>query len=264
MSRITNDVGQVQQAVSETAGDFARESLALVGYAAPDVLPGRAAGPRLHDRGAAHRVPAHPARPARAPHHAPQPGGARAALAHQRRGVHGPPHRQSVRDRGARGREIQPRGSSPVPDQHEGHGGAVHPAAADGAARRHRHGRRALVRRAADWHRTPDNRSVRVVLRRRLSDVRTGEEAEPRERESPTGDCRLRADLRHARHAHGGVRAAGRASRSRPSAGRSSSPRSASATTRTRRGFCAACRLRSAPDRWWRLSAGAARARPRS
>jgi len=34
MSRITNDVTQVQQAVSETAGDLARESLALVGYAA--------------------------------------------------------------------------------------------------------------------------------------------------------------------------------------------------------------------------------------
>ena len=34
LSRITNDVGQVQQAVSETAGDLARESLALVGYAA--------------------------------------------------------------------------------------------------------------------------------------------------------------------------------------------------------------------------------------
>ena len=33
MSRITNDVGQVQQAVSETAGDLARETLALVGYA---------------------------------------------------------------------------------------------------------------------------------------------------------------------------------------------------------------------------------------
>ena len=33
MSRITNDVMQVQQAVSETAGDLARESLALVGYA---------------------------------------------------------------------------------------------------------------------------------------------------------------------------------------------------------------------------------------
>ena len=33
MSRINNDVGQVQQAVSETAGDLARETLALVGYA---------------------------------------------------------------------------------------------------------------------------------------------------------------------------------------------------------------------------------------
>jgi subfamily B ATP-binding cassette protein MsbA len=33
MSRITNDVGQVQQAVSETMGDLARESLALVGFA---------------------------------------------------------------------------------------------------------------------------------------------------------------------------------------------------------------------------------------
>ena len=34
MSRINNDVGQVQQAVSETVGDLARESLALVGFAA--------------------------------------------------------------------------------------------------------------------------------------------------------------------------------------------------------------------------------------
>jgi ATP-binding cassette, subfamily B, bacterial MsbA len=34
LSRINNDVGQIQQAVSETAGDLARETLALVGYAA--------------------------------------------------------------------------------------------------------------------------------------------------------------------------------------------------------------------------------------
>ena len=34
MSRITNDVQQVQQAVSETVGDLLRETLALVGYAA--------------------------------------------------------------------------------------------------------------------------------------------------------------------------------------------------------------------------------------
>jgi subfamily B ATP-binding cassette protein MsbA len=33
MSRITNDVGQIQQAVSETLGDLARESLSLVGFA---------------------------------------------------------------------------------------------------------------------------------------------------------------------------------------------------------------------------------------
>ena len=34
MSRITNDVGQVQRAVSETIGDLARETLSLVGFAA--------------------------------------------------------------------------------------------------------------------------------------------------------------------------------------------------------------------------------------
>jgi subfamily B ATP-binding cassette protein MsbA len=33
LSRINNDVGQVQQAVSETAGDLARESLSLLGFA---------------------------------------------------------------------------------------------------------------------------------------------------------------------------------------------------------------------------------------
>ena len=33
LSKINNDVGQVQQVVSETAGDLARETLALVGYA---------------------------------------------------------------------------------------------------------------------------------------------------------------------------------------------------------------------------------------
>ena len=34
LSRVSNDVGQVQRAVSETAGDLTRESLALIGYAA--------------------------------------------------------------------------------------------------------------------------------------------------------------------------------------------------------------------------------------
>ena len=40
-------------------------------------------------------------------------------------------------------------GYQPVPHQHEGDGGAVEPAAADGAARRHRHGRRARGTAAA-------------------------------------------------------------------------------------------------------------------
>jgi subfamily B ATP-binding cassette protein MsbA len=34
LSRLTNDIGQVQQSVSETAGDLLRESLAVIGYAA--------------------------------------------------------------------------------------------------------------------------------------------------------------------------------------------------------------------------------------
>ena len=34
LSRVTNDVAQVQRAVSETLGDLLRESLAIVGYAA--------------------------------------------------------------------------------------------------------------------------------------------------------------------------------------------------------------------------------------
>ena len=88
MSRITNDVGQVQQAVSETAGDLDARVARAGGLRGADVLPRRAAGDRLHDRGAAHRLSAHPARPARAAHDAAQPGSARAALAHQRRGVH--------------------------------------------------------------------------------------------------------------------------------------------------------------------------------
>ena len=33
LSRVSNDVGQVQRAISETAGDLARETLALIGYA---------------------------------------------------------------------------------------------------------------------------------------------------------------------------------------------------------------------------------------
>ena len=47
MSRVTNDVSQVQQAVSETIGDLLREGLALIGYAAVAFLLGLPAGARL-------------------------------------------------------------------------------------------------------------------------------------------------------------------------------------------------------------------------
>jgi hypothetical protein len=55
LSRI-NDVGQVQRAVSEI-GDLARETLAMVGYAAL-LFSRRAANHRLPHRRAADRLPA--------------------------------------------------------------------------------------------------------------------------------------------------------------------------------------------------------------
>ena len=110
MSRVNNDVGQVQQAVSETAGDLARESLALIGYARAAVLLRRVAGGLLLHQRAADRLPARPPRAARPADDAPQPGGARAVVARQRRSVHGAPDRESVWKR----RHRKPR-SSPAP-----------------------------------------------------------------------------------------------------------------------------------------------------
>ena len=124
-----------------------------------DVLPGRAARHRLHDGGAAPRLPAHPARAASAAHDQAQPGGARAALAHQRRGVLGTPHRQGVRDGGARIGKVRPGRLSAVQNEHESDRGALQPAAADGAARRVRDGGGAVVRRAADCERPSHDRS---------------------------------------------------------------------------------------------------------
>ena len=150
MSRINNDVGQVQQAVSETFGDLARETLALVGFAALlfyydawlaifciisaplIVYPLIRLGQRVR-------------RTTRRSQEALE------QLSHiSAEASHRPPHRQGVRHRSEGGREVQPRRLSPVSHQHEGHGGAVEPAAADGTARRRRHGGRALVRQPRD------------------------------------------------------------------------------------------------------------------
>ena len=108
MSRITNDVGQVQRSVSETLGDLTRESLALVGITGLlFYYDARLAIVCL--TGAARRLSARPARPARAADDAAQPGGAGADHACQRRSVYRPPHRQGLRRRGARGGSVRAR-----------------------------------------------------------------------------------------------------------------------------------------------------------
>ena len=50
LSRINNDVGLVQRAVSETIGDLARESLVLRRIGGAAVLLRRQAGVAVHDR----------------------------------------------------------------------------------------------------------------------------------------------------------------------------------------------------------------------
>ena len=146
MSRINNDVGQVQQAVSETVGDLARESLALVGYAAllfyydarlaivcltgaplivyPLVRLGQRVRRTTRRSQEALEQMSHISAEAFTGHRIVKAFG----------------------DGGARGRQVRPGRLPAVPHQHEGDGRAFEPAAADGAARRLRHGGRALVR----------------------------------------------------------------------------------------------------------------------
>ena len=66
MSRITNDVNQVQMGVSETLADFLRESLAVVGFAWILFTHDWRLALLMSDVGAAGRVSARAARPARA------------------------------------------------------------------------------------------------------------------------------------------------------------------------------------------------------
>ena len=58
LSRINNDVGQVQRAVPETVGDLARESLVAGRLRGAAVLLRREAGAAVHDGGAAGRLSA--------------------------------------------------------------------------------------------------------------------------------------------------------------------------------------------------------------
>ena len=123
------------------------------------VLSRLASGARLHDGRAARRVPAGPARAARAADDAPRSGTARARHASCRRGVHGTPHRQGVRRGSARDGAVQPGVGDAVPHEHADHGRAVGPAAADGVHRRDGRGRRAVVRLARDRDRPAHRRA---------------------------------------------------------------------------------------------------------
>ena len=101
LSRINNDVGQVQQAVSETVGDLARESLALVGFAALMFYYDARLTLVLPDRRAARssiRWSASVSAYCRTTRRSQE--GARAAVAPQHRSVHRASDRQGVRHRG--------------------------------------------------------------------------------------------------------------------------------------------------------------------
>ena len=174
------------------------------------VLVGLAPRARLRDRRADRRLSARPAGPARAPQHPPQPGSHRAPLAHRRRSLHRPSHRQGLRRGGAREPALQARLRAPLPHQPEDHEHGRRAAAADGAARRAGGGWPDLVRQRRDFAGADDAGELPGVHLRGLHDVHADQEAEPREHEPAAGDGGLRADLHDARHAHRGRGAAGR------------------------------------------------------
>ena len=97
LSRLTNDIAQVQQAASETITDLVRESLTVIGYAGAVVLPGRRPGARVPHRCAAHYVSARAAGIRAARDDQAKPGTPGAHVPHGHGGLHGAPHRQGVR-----------------------------------------------------------------------------------------------------------------------------------------------------------------------
>ena len=155
MSRITNDVQQIQVAVSETVGDLLREGLSVVGFACLMFFYDCAAGARRGHRRADRRLPAGAARPARAPHEPPRAGRAGVPVAHHDRGLHRSPHRQGVRRRGARGVPVSARLPAPVSHQSQGDEHGLGAAAAHGVPGRRR-------RRRADRVRQPTDRPRRA------------------------------------------------------------------------------------------------------
>ena len=84
LSRINNDVGQVHRAVAETLGDLARETLAVVGFAALLVYYDARPRAAVHDRRSAGGVSAGSSRQAAANGDAPESGASRIHVARGR------------------------------------------------------------------------------------------------------------------------------------------------------------------------------------
>ena len=115
-----------------------------------DALLRRVADDLLPDQRADHRLSAGAARPARPAHDASQPGGARKLSHISAEAFTGHRIVKAFGTEAAEAAKFVARGDTSVPHQHEGDGGACRPAAADGAARRLRDGRRAVVRQPGD------------------------------------------------------------------------------------------------------------------
>ncbi len=212
MSRVNNDVSQVQQAVSETAGDLARETLALVGFALLLFYYDAWLADLLHHQRAADCLSAGATRSARAAHDPAQPGSVAGAVAHQRRrrspatasSRHSGTSRSEA-DRFARAGHQLFRTNmkvtaalSSLPPLMELLGGF-------GMA-------------GALWYGSREIASGRLTIGELTSFIATlflmygpGEEAQSGQREPAAGHRRVGAHLRDARHAHRGRREAGRA-----------------------------------------------------
>ena len=249
LSRINNDVGQVQQAVSETAGDLARESLALVGYAAllfyydarltivcltgaplivyPLIRLGQRVRRTTRRSQEAIEQLSHLSAEAFTGHRIVK---AFATEKHEaekfnRAGYH--LFRTNMKVTAA---------LSSLPPLMELIGGF-------GMAGALVYGSRQIA--AGDL--TPAQ--FVVVHRHAAADVRPGQEAEPRQRGPAAGDGRVRAHLRDARHAHRGARGARRRAAGAVPA-RHRVPRVGVRLRRWRRAAsCAACRSPCAPAR---------------
>ena len=211
LSRVTNDVGQVQHAVSETIGDLLQESLALVGYAALlfyydaglalvcltgaplIVYPLAQLGKRLRrttrrSQEALEHL-SHVSTEAFTGHRIVK------ALRREEREAE---KFEAASQRLYRTNMIVTRIVSILPPLMELLGGMAIAVALW-------YGSQANRGRAADA------RGVHVVHRRAAADVRPGQEVEPGERQPAAGDRGGRAHLRGARRAHGGAGATRRA-----------------------------------------------------